>query len=275
MFVSKVQLASSPLVPGQSPVTICCHEAGVGPPIVLLHGGWGQQLYPFDAPIDELANRYRMIAPDRSGYGHSVKISDLPGDFHHRAAAETFAVVDELGLDRIALWGHSDGAVIAVLMALAAPERICGIVLEALHLWRAKPSSRAFFQRAVDAPATFGQQVASTLSSEHGPEWQRLVSLHGRAWLRIAEAAQESPDLYDGRLGRLRVPALVVHGARDPRTEPGELDAIRAALPDARFLVLEEGEHSPHSEAATASIETRAAADFFDTLSRTRRAARA
>jgi hypothetical protein len=50
---------------------------------------------------------------------------------------------------------------------------------------------------------------------------------------------------------------LVLHGARDPRTEPGELDALRAALESGRraataFAILSEGAHSPHSESATA-----------------------
>jgi pimeloyl-ACP methyl ester carboxylesterase len=231
---------------------------------VLLHGGWGQTLYPFTDAIDELALRYRVIAPDRSGYGRSPKISDLPRDFHQRAALETFAVLDALGLERVALWGHSDGAVIAVRMALASPRRVAGVVLEAMHLWGAKPSSRSFFERAADAPGEFGDQVSSALAREHGADWQRVIAFHGRAWLRIAEAAQHSSDLYDGRLAELSVPALIIHGMRDPRTEPGELDAICQALPHAARLVLADGGHSPHSEPATAAVVTGSAAEFFD-----------
>ena len=48
-------------------------------------------------------------------------------------------------------------------------------------------------------------------------------------------------DLYGGRLAQLRVPALVIHGAKDPRTEPGELDALRAQLTSARFAIVPEG----------------------------------
>ena len=63
---------------------------------------------------------------------------------------------------------------------------------------------------------------------------------------------------------------LVIHGARDPRTEPGELDALRAgsapANPRVRFAVLADGGHSPHSERATADEVTTLAARFVREL---------
>jgi pimeloyl-ACP methyl ester carboxylesterase len=78
-------------------------------------------------------------------------------------------------------------------------------------------------------------------------------------------------------LPTLAVPILVVHGARDQRTEPGEVDALAAALsagaapssdPAAarrrhRIAVLDVGGHSPHSESATADAVTALARAFF------------
>ena len=57
-------------------------------------------------------------------------------------------------------------------------------------------------------------------------------------------------------MGELRVPMLVVHGADDPRTEPGELDRIRREVPSARIEMIEGGGHSPHSTRATAAQVT-------------------
>jgi pimeloyl-ACP methyl ester carboxylesterase len=64
----------------------------------------------------------------------------------------------------------------------------------------------------------------------------------------------------------------LLHGARDPRTEPGELDALRMALEsggrrETTFAILDEGGHSPHSEHATADEVTEAAATFLASLS--------
>jgi pimeloyl-ACP methyl ester carboxylesterase len=129
-------LQSSPLVTGVSPVEIYYRDEGDGPPLVLLHGGWGHSLNPFNRQITKLGNSFQLICPDRCGYGRSIHLkefNDLPTDFHYRAAAETLSLMDSLGIERAFLWGHSDGAVIAAILGFTAPERVRGLVLEAFH----------------------------------------------------------------------------------------------------------------------------------------------
>ena len=109
-------LLSSPLVPGRSPVEIFYRDEGEDRsalPLVLLHGGWGYSINPFDRQIEKLRQDRRVICPDRSGYGRSARLNELPTDFHYRAAAETLGVLDSLGIERAFFWGHSDGAVIS------------------------------------------------------------------------------------------------------------------------------------------------------------------
>src|SRR5580765_241828 len=145
-----VELVSSALAPGVSPVPIYYRDAGAGRPLVILHGGWGYQIYPFDRQLQALAPDHRVVIPDRTGYGGSGKLERQEVDFHHRAAVETLAVIEALGLERPVLWGHSDGAVIALLAGLAAPERLSGLMVEATHVFRSKPASRAFFETMRD-----------------------------------------------------------------------------------------------------------------------------
>src|SRR5207244_2470372 len=64
-----IDLPSSPLAPGASPVHIYYRDEGDGPPIVFLHGGWGHEIYPFDRQLDAFGSRHRVVIPDRSGYG--------------------------------------------------------------------------------------------------------------------------------------------------------------------------------------------------------------
>jgi pimeloyl-ACP methyl ester carboxylesterase len=111
-----------------------------------------------------------------------------------------------------------------------------------------------------------GPRVADVLAREHGERWRDLLRINGAAWLQIAEERKaDDDDLYGGRLAQLQVPALLLHGARDPRTEPGELDALRAALGGiATAEILADGGHSPHSERATADAVTRAVRRFLD-----------
>jgi pimeloyl-ACP methyl ester carboxylesterase len=264
--VPSLDLASSALAPGVSPVRVFYRDAGAGPPIVILHGGWGYDIYPFERQIAALAPGYRVIAADRTGYGRSTRLERQATDFHRRAADETFAVIDALQLDRPIVWGHSDGAVIAFLMGLSDPDRLCGLIVEAAHFWRSKPRSREFFETMMRDPDGLGERVAGVLAREHGDGWRDLIRTNGDAWLRIArDPLAPAPDLYGGRLGELSLPTLVIHGALDPRTEPGELDAMRTALGGAAaaFTILEGGGHSPHSERATADDVTRVVQAFL------------
>ena len=280
-----IDLTASALAPGVSPVRVYYRDAGAGRPIVILHGGWGYEIYPFDRQIAALSVDHRVIVPDRTGYGGSGRLERQETDFHQRAAAETFAAIEAMKLDRPIVWGHSDGAVIALLMGLSDPDRLSGIIVEAAHLFRIKPASREFFETMMRDPDGLGERVTGVLARDHGERWRDLIRTNGDAWVRIA-ADRSAPgvDLYGGRLGQLTVPTLVIHGARDPRTEPGELDAMRAALKDgagpkaatggagdrgrragvATFVVLPEGGHSPHSERATADEVTRLVREFVE-----------
>jgi len=263
--VPTVLLDASPLAPG-SPARVHLREAGAGAPLALLHGGWGWEAYPWD--VAALAARHRVIAPDRTGYGGSGRLRELPDGFHRRMAEETLRVLDALGVARAALWGHSDGAVVAAWTALLAPARVSALVLEAFHVFAAKPSSLSFFRTGVERPEAFGPAVVEALRRDHGAAWQEVVGAGGRAWLRIIEAGLSGvPDLYDCRLGEIRAPALVVNGKNDPRMEPGEIEAGARAIPGARLLVLEAG-HCPHASARAGAECTRAVLEFLESVQR-------
>jgi len=64
-------------------------------------------------------------------------------------------------------------------------------------------------------------------------------------------------------LGQLKVPIVIIHGARDPRTESGDLESVRRELPQAAFHMIEDAGHSPHCETASAEQCTKI---FFETV---------
>ncbi len=259
-----LELAHSPHAPGISSVTIHYREFGSGKPLVILHGGWGYGIYPFDRQIAAFENQFRILIPDRSGYGHSTQVpGEMPLDFHRRAALETFAFLDALGIKCAFLWGHSDGAVIAAMMGLAVPQRCTGLVLEAFHYLRRKPGSRSFFERFAAHPVDLGEDARKLLAEDHGEtHWPTVLRRNCGAWFRIADSVQRpDEDLYDGRLGELRVPALFLHGSLDPRTEPGEM--VQQALPRATMRFILNGKHSPHSEEDAWQECNAIASEFF------------
>jgi pimeloyl-ACP methyl ester carboxylesterase len=265
----QIQLSTSPLLPGISPVIIDYVDQGNGSPLFLLHGGWGHGLYPFNRQIQLLRNDYRIIVPYRSGYPPSTKLVDALGsDFHYRAAVETLSIMDSLGIERASFWGHSDGAVIAAILGFTAPERVNGLILEAFHYYGFKPASRKFFEILALDPEALDRQLSEKFATELGSDyWRQLITAHAKAWLQIAkETNGPTGDLYKGRLTEVRAPTLFIHGRLDPRTEPGELDAVREQLPHAEMQILDEGYHSPHSEVATAASVTKIASHFLKRL---------
>jgi pimeloyl-ACP methyl ester carboxylesterase len=246
-----LELGESEHAPGIRPVSIHYRDIGRGRSVVFLHGGWGYGVYPIDSQIAGFAERVRFVIPDRTGYGRSSRVpGEMPTDFHRRAAEETMALLDALQIQRPVLWGHSDGGVIAAMIGLAAPERCERLILEAFHFYRNKPSSRGFFERFTAHPEDLGGETQHLLAADHGENhWQTVVRRNCGAWLRIAdESATPDQDLYGGRLGELRVPTVFLHGARDPRTQPGEMERVQKVVPQAEFRFVEEGQHSPHNE---------------------------
>jgi pimeloyl-ACP methyl ester carboxylesterase len=236
---------------------------------VFLHGGWGYEIYPFDRQVEAFtgAGRFKVIIPDRSGYGRSRRVQSFPVDFHVRAATETLSLLNALRQERVVLWGHSDGAVIAALLALSHPERVAGILFEAFHYYKVKPASRQFFEGLVANPLGLGGRVTEILAREHGQDyWQQLLMMGGTAWLELADqAADPEEDLYGGRLKELKPPCLFLHGSSDPRTEPGELAAVERELPGTLRLIEGAG-HSPHSENGAAAECNRLAGEFLGGL---------
>jgi pimeloyl-ACP methyl ester carboxylesterase len=95
---------------------------------VLFHGkAFG--CYYFHNVIEALTGTgYRVVAPDQIGWGKSPK-----PDIHYSfqlLAANTAALLDHLGVDRVAVLGHSTGGMTAARFALMNPDRVTHLVLE-------------------------------------------------------------------------------------------------------------------------------------------------
>ena len=101
--------------------------AGQGPPVVLLHGGFGGagNWYRTAGP---LSLRYRVLVPDRPGYG-------LSGDAADEGSAHWLRhLIVGLGLEPVALVGHAAGGAAALVYARAYPRDVWALVLGDLAL---------------------------------------------------------------------------------------------------------------------------------------------
>jgi pimeloyl-ACP methyl ester carboxylesterase len=223
-------------------------ETGQGPALVCLHSGWGRGVMPFDDAVAVLGSSYRMIFPDRRGYGRSTPLEKLPLAYHDDGVAELRDVLDAIRVERAIFWGHSDGAIIAALFAARYPGRVSALVLESIHFYRAK--SKDFFAKLAGDPDSLSPGRIARLRADHGEaRWRTVVAMHSRAWLAFHAIGG---DFYSGRLEAIRAPALVLYGEEDPHTPSRESEALASHLRHATLAPVAEGGHSPHSEPKTA-----------------------
>ena len=103
-------------------------ERGQGEPLVLIHGN-GTMIQDFlvSGIVDDLAKRHRVIIIDRPGYGYSERPRAL---WTPRAHATLFqAALERMGVSQAVVLGHSWGSLVAVALALQAPQLVRSLVL--------------------------------------------------------------------------------------------------------------------------------------------------
>jgi len=98
---------------------------GEGPAVVLVHG-FGLDMRMWDLQAGPLAARFRVVRYDCRGFGASGPFDPAIGYTH---AGDLLALLDHLGIERAALAGLSFGGRVAMQAALAAPERVAGLIL--------------------------------------------------------------------------------------------------------------------------------------------------
>lgn len=213
---------------------------GRGQPVVFLHGWAGSWRYWLQT-MQALSHRFRVYAVDLLGFGDSARLRKETG-LAYRLEAHVEIVrgwMDALGLARAHFIGHTLGAMVAVRLALEAPERVDRILTVGYPVSLEAP-------RAVPTPGLRQALAAHLLRLARGYPEVRLE--HQRAdpeavGACLEEALRRREELLDW-LRRVDAPLLLVYGGRDPLTPPplflnGRLDT------HLRLLVLEEGQHFP------------------------------
>jgi pimeloyl-ACP methyl ester carboxylesterase len=220
-----------------------------GTPLLFLHG-YGDSWFSFSAVMAALPEEVHALALDQRGYGDSDKPE--AGYAMEDFAADAAAFLAARALPPALLIGHSMGSFIARQAALAAPGCAAGLVLIGSALHPANEGIRAFQDALRDladpVPAAFAREFQAGGSFRPLPEefFERIVAESVKAPARVWRgalagllAAQDA-----GRLGGLRVPALVLWGDRDSVFSREEQAALAAALPAARLKIYADTGHA-------------------------------
>ncbi|CAN0339762.1 unnamed protein product, partial [Phaeothamnion confervicola] len=109
--------------------TLRGEESGEGPPVLLLHGLTATRRYVVHGSRAIERAGHRVIAFDARGHGSSSPAADPSAYRYDALAADAIAVLDDRGIERVALVGQSMGSATAVAVALTHPDRVSSLVI--------------------------------------------------------------------------------------------------------------------------------------------------
>jgi pimeloyl-ACP methyl ester carboxylesterase len=201
-------------------------ERGSGEPLVLLHGGLSDARF-FEQNIGPLAERFHVFATDQRGHGHTADVEG-PITFD-LMTQDTTAFLEEVVGRPAHLVGHSNGAFVALLIALRRPELVRRLVLVSGGFHR-DGFVHAGDQFDVD-------EVVAALGPSYGE-----VPPDGEAHFRVvvektAEMERTDPALAESELGKVKARTLVMFGDDDLMTME-HVNATYEGIPDSELAIV-------------------------------------
>jgi non-heme chloroperoxidase len=226
-----------------------------GAPVIFLHGvtdSWRS----FEGLLPLLPPHLRAFAISVRGHGESSRPND--GYRFTDMSGDLLAFMDAMGLQAAAIVGHSMGSSIAQRFVIDHPSRVWALVLMGAFATYRGEEMREFVARDI-------RPLRDPISREFADAWQRstlarpMDPMHFEAvvdetlkvpafvWRAAFDGFLRTDDMVDG-LTAVRVPTLLLWGARDAYTDRNGQDRLHAAIPHSRLIIYETAGHALHWE---------------------------
>ena len=222
------------------------HVEGAGPDVLMIHG-WASSWRMWERPMHHLALAgFRAWALDLPGCGESDALCPPNGRYtiaNLTSVVEAF--VERVGIERVALVGHSMGGAIALEMSTRRPDATRALVLVA-----AVVSGRPGLAPHVFLGSWFGRRLLE-FSQQHAAPWlARTLPLRAEVLRDVQDLARAAPQAalgslqavvdfdFSDRLSEIHVPTLVIVGTRDGIVPPIEGELAASKIPGARLVKL-------------------------------------
>jgi pimeloyl-ACP methyl ester carboxylesterase len=215
-------------------------ECGSGSPLVLLHGGMLSIDLSFATLIPDLAARHRVIGVEMQGHGRTA---DIEREITPAAlAGDIVALLDELGIERAHVFGHSLGAAVTFELAVSYPERVRSVVpasasvrMEGMHEDLTDPAKQATSSRMPTQQDFADMQETYSKLSPHPEHFGDFLA-------SLSSTAADLQGWSDEQLAGITAPTLLIIGDHDFTTvEHGAL--MLELIPGATLAVLPGATH--------------------------------
>lgn len=263
-------------VPGARLHYVDMNPEAEGPAIVMVHGLMGQLRNFSHSLARRLAVDHRVILVDRPGWGHSVLEGPRPGIAAQ--AAMIAALIEQLGLEKPLLVGHSMGGAVSLALGLDRPGLVRGLALIApltqvvetvpppFKGLLAPPALRPLLAWTVAVPVGL-RKAAETAAAIFAPDpvpadfalaGGGALALRPKSYMAGSFEIQAAPAEMAALVPRysgMRVPVAILYGRSDAVLDPalnGEKTA--AEIPGATIELIEGGHMLPvtHADATEA-----------------------
>jgi len=235
-------------------VTLATEDRGAGSPLVLIHG------FPLDhtmweAQIEALSGRWRVIAPDLRGFGQSGVTEGTVS--MARLADDVAALVEALEIrEPIVPCGLSMGGYVALAFWRRHAERLRGLILCDTRAAADSPEAAAARRQTADRVLREGMgiladsmlpRLVAPRTLESRPQIAErlratILACDPRGAAAAALGMAERPD-FTAELGDVRCPTLVLVGADDAISPREEMLSMAAEIPGCRFVSIEGSGH--------------------------------
>ncbi len=248
-------------------ISLYYDEHGEGAPLLLV-AGLSSDSQSWLPVIEPLAAHYRLILPDNRMVGRTEpKTVETGIDI---MADDVVALMDELGVDKAHIVGHSMGGAVSLDLAARYPERVEKLVIlcsgpirtarnislvDTLVRQREEGVSddtwfRSFFYWLF-SPGFFEDEAAVGSAVEMAKTYPWRQPIEAMRKQQRAIAAYQAGDV----IARIKAPTLGVAGGNDLMIPPDDMRAVLSGIADFRFEVIDNAAHSIHWEAPEAVVE--------------------
>lgn len=177
---------------------------GEGEPVFLLHGGLANGTYWVNQ-IPVFAEQYQVIVVDSRGHGRTT-FDDQPITYD-LMSSDVLALADQLGIDKFAIVGWSDGGIIGLDIAINHPERLTQVVAYGAN------SDVSGLDPDIATSDTFNAYIeaASEDYAELSPapeRWEEFLANIGEMWATL-------PDWSAEQLAAITTPFLILDGRHE------------------------------------------------------------
>jgi pimeloyl-ACP methyl ester carboxylesterase len=237
--------------------------SGAGEAVLLFHA-FPLGLFMWEAQVESLAATHRVVRFDARGFGGS-RAGEGPLTME-RIADDGAALLDLLGIEKATVAGCSMGGYAAFAFVRRHPQRLAGLVLQDTRAGadtpeakanRATLASKVLAAGAAAAVEAFLPKLLGETTHRERPEVvagvrERILATSPQG---IANALHGLAARADSRetLPTIAVPTLVLVGAEDVLTPPGEAATMAAAIPRARLDVIPAAGHLANLETPAAT----------------------